>query len=172
MAAVVRTLLYASVITALVLILLPADTFDPFDVTRGSPMGIAQVTGAVITLSGVGLALWCAIAFAVLGRGTPLPFDPPRRLVIVGPYRWVRNPMAIGVGLALIGVSVYYESPAVLLFAGVFMLIIHAFVVLYEEPTLRRMFGAEYAAYCGEVNRWLPHRPTDREPRWPQPRAS
>lgn len=122
-------------------------------------MGIIQFSGATLTLAGVGLALWCALTFAVLGRGTPLPFDPPRRLVIAGPYRWVRNPTAIGAGSALVGVALFYESLPFFMFAGLFMLAIHAMVMLYEEPTLRRMFGAEYAAYCAKVSRWLPRRP-------------
>ena len=117
------------------------------------------VIGATLTFAGVGLALWCALMFAVLGRGTPLPFDPPRRLVIAGPYRWVRNPMAIGAGSALVGVALFHKSLSFFIFGGLFMLAIHIMVVLYEEPTLRRMFGTEYAAYCAIVSRWLPHRP-------------
>jgi protein-S-isoprenylcysteine O-methyltransferase Ste14 len=67
--------------------------------------------------------------------------------------------MAIGAGSALVGVALFYESLSFFLFAGLFMLAIHAFVVLYEEPTLRRMFGTEYVAYCAKVSRWLPRRP-------------
>ncbi len=159
MAAVVRTVVYLAIIVGLVVIFLPAEIVDRSGVTPASPRGMIQFAGATIILAGVGLALWCALTFAVLGRGTPLPFDPPRRLVIAGPYRWVRNPMAIGAGSALVGVALFYESLSFFLFAVLFMLAIHAFVVLYEEPTLRRMFGAEYVAYCAKVSRWLPQRP-------------
>lgn len=68
----------------------------------------------------------------------------------------LRNPMAIGVGSALTGAALFYESWNLAAFAGVFFLIIHLFVVLYEEPTLRRTFGDEYAAYCDAVRRWWP----------------
>jgi len=159
MAATVRTVVYLAIIVGLVVIFLPAEILEGTGLVRASPMGIIQFVGATLTLAGVGLAFWCALTFAVLGRGTPLPFDPPRRLVIAGPYRWVRNPMAIGAGSALVGVALFYESLPFFMFAGLFMLAIHAMVVLYEEPTLRRMFGAEYAAYCAKVSRWLPHPP-------------
>lgn len=122
-------------------------------------MSVAQIAGGVITLAGVTITLWCVLTFALVGRGTPLPFDPPRRLVLSGPYLFVRNPMAIGVGLALAGVALFYGSVAILVFVALFMLAIHAMVTLYEEPTLRRTFGADYVAYCDQVNRWLPRRP-------------
>lgn len=162
MAAVVRTVLYLAIIVGLLSIFLPAAVLERSGVAQASPPGIVQFAGAALALAGAGLALWCAFTFAVIGRGTPLPFDPPRRLVVAGPYRWVRNPMAIGVGSAVVGVALFYESLPVLLFTGLFMLAIHAFVVLYEEPTLRRMFGAEYEAYLARVDRWLPHRPVPR----------
>src|SRR5574341_764227 len=109
-------------------------------------------------------ALWCIFTFATAGRGTPAPFDPPRRLVILGPYRFVRNPMYIGAGLALIGATLFYESLPLLGYAGVFFLAAHLFVVWYEEPTLRRTFGQEYAAYCGRVRRRLPNVQTIHDP--------
>lgn len=124
-------------------------------------MGIVQWAGVAIILAGGALALTCVLTFAVVGRGTPVPVAPPRRLVITGPYRWVRNPMALGVGTALFGVALFYESISVALIAVVFLLGIHAMVVLYEEPTLRRTFGADYAAYCRRVNRWIPSRADD-----------
>jgi protein-S-isoprenylcysteine O-methyltransferase Ste14 len=113
-------------------------------------MGI--VTGCV----GAAAALWCIFTFAFIGKGTPAPFDPPRRLVIQGPYRFVRNPMYIGAGLALAGAALFYQSWTLLLYTGLFFLATHLFVVVYEEPTLRRTFGAEYEAYCNRVGRWRP----------------
>jgi protein-S-isoprenylcysteine O-methyltransferase Ste14 len=115
-----------------------------------------QVLGVMVVALGVGLALWCVLVFAVVGRGTPFPFDPPRRLVVRGPYRFVRNPMAIGVGSAIAGAALFYESWGLAAVVVAFFLIIHLFVVLYEEPTLRRTFGDEYAAYCDAVRRWWP----------------
>lgn len=119
-------------------------------------MHVPQVVGMAVGVGGAVLALWCGVTFAVVGEGTPLPFDPPRRLVVRGPYRFVRNPMAIGVALALTGAALYYQSTGLIAFTGVFVLVIHVFVVLYEEPTLRRMFGDEYEAYARRVRRWWP----------------
>ena len=102
------------------------------------------------------IALCCVLAFAVIGKGTPAPFDPPRRLVIRGPYRFVRNPMYLGAAVALAGAALFYQSLALLAFVAVFLLLAHLFVVLYEEPTLRRSFGHQYHAYCEHVHRWWP----------------
>ena len=76
-----------------------------------------------------------------------------------GPYRFVRNPMYLGATLALVGVALFYRSVALLAYAGVFLLLMHAFAVGYEEPTLRRTFGSEYEAYRATVPRWVPRRP-------------
>lgn len=159
MPAIVRTVLYMTVIVWLVSLLLPGDVLERASMARVWPWGIAQFVGALAAVAGIGLALWCALAFAFIGRGTPMPLDPPRRLVVVGPYRWVRNPMVLGVGSALAGLALFYESVPLLLATGIFAIGIHGFVTLYEEPTLRRMFGPEYAVYCARVNRWLPRRP-------------
>ena len=107
-------------------------------------------------MAGGALALWCILAFALVGKGTPAPFDPPRRLVVAGPYRYVRNPMYIGAGLALTGAAMFYGSLRLLGYVGLFLLATHAFVVLYEEPALTRLFGHEYRAYQTRVRRWLP----------------
>ena len=102
------------------------------------------------------IALWCVLTFVFIGKGTPAPFDPPRKLVVRGPYRFVRNPMYIGAGMTLAGAALFYQSLSILFYTGLFFLITHVFVVLYEEPTLRRTFGADYQAYCRRVGRWLP----------------
>ncbi len=121
-------------------------------------IGAAQVAGIVIAASGAVLALSCIVTFIVIGRGTPAPFDPPRRLVVVGPYRLVRNPMYIGAGLALAGAALFYESWALLGYCAAFAFTTHLFAVLYEEPTLRATFGAPYLRYCERVQRWWPKR--------------
>lgn len=109
-----------------------------------------------MTLLGGAIALWCILAFVTLGKGTPAPFDPPRRLVVRGPYRYVRNPMYIGAGLALAGAALFYRSPSLLGYAAGFLVAMHLLVVFYEEPTLTRLFGDDYSAYRASVRRWLP----------------
>ncbi len=119
-------------------------------------VGVLQVTGIVLGLAGGVLALWCVSSFAFVGRGTPAPFAPPRRLVTRGPYRFVRNPMYLGVGLTLAGAAAFSKSLPLLGYTGLFFLASHLFVVWYEEPHLRRTFGHEYEAYCRQVRRWWP----------------
>ena len=93
---------------------------------------------------------WCILTFAS-GAGRPFLFDPPRRLVVLGPYRFVRNPMYLGAAAALGGAALYYQSLALAAYAGVFLLLMTGFVVVYEEPTLRATFGGDYDQYCRDA---------------------
>ncbi len=106
--------------------------------------------------AGAVLAASCILTFVFIGRGTPAPFDPPRGLVIRGPYRVVRNPMYIGAAAALSGGALYYESLAVAAYAAAFLVVMHLFVIVHEEPALRSSFGQNYDDYCRSVRRWLP----------------
>jgi len=97
------------------------------------------------------------------GHGTPAPIAPTEHLVVGGPFRWVRNPGYVAVISLIVGQGLLFGSGAVLAYAAALAVAFHLFVVLYEEPTLRRQFGEEYEAYCREVPRWLPRR---RPSRW------
>jgi protein-S-isoprenylcysteine O-methyltransferase Ste14 len=152
----VRAVTYAALFIGFVLIYLPARVLSWSGIVRPAAIGVPQVAGMVIGAAGAAVALWCVFTFASIGRGTPAPFDPPRRLVIRGPYRFVRNPMYIGAGLALASAALFYRSLPLLGYAGFFFLASHVFVVWYEEPTLRQTFGQEYEAYCRQVRRWWP----------------
>jgi protein-S-isoprenylcysteine O-methyltransferase Ste14 len=110
-----------------------------------------------VVTAGALLALWCVVTFVAIGKGTPAPFDPPRRLVVRGPYRFVRNPMYFGGALALAGAALFYQSLLLLAYASIFLFAACLFVLFYEEPTLRRIFGTDYVSYCRHVGRWLPH---------------
>jgi len=154
----IRAVIYATLFISLVLIYLPARLLSWSGIVRPAASEVPQVAGMVIGAAGAMIALWCVFTFAFIGRGTPAPFDPPRRLVVRGPYRFVRNPMYIGAGFALAGAALFYGSLALLGFTGGFFLATHLFVVWYEEPTLRRTFGREYEAYCRRVRRWRPSR--------------
>ena len=154
----IRAMTYAALFIGVVLVYLPAQTLSWTEVAMPERFGLAQTMGIIATTTGAVLALWCILTFAVIGRGTPAPFDPPRRLVVRGPYRYVRNPMYLGAGLALAGAALYYQSAALLAYVSVFLLLTHVLVVSYEEPTLRHAFGEDYDAYCREVRRWWPRR--------------
>jgi len=152
----VRAVTYAALFIGLVLIYVPNRLLSWSGIVRPAAIEMQQVAGMVIGAAGAAVALWCIFTFASIGSGTPAPFDPPRRLVIQGPYSFVRNPMYIGAGLALASAALFYESLPLLGYAGLFFLATHLFVVWYEEPTLRRTFGQKYEAYCRQVGRWWP----------------
>src|SRR5436190_1524558 len=156
MLALVRALTYAALFIGFFLVFVPQRILHATGIVRPPWIGPAQMAGLELGAVGGGLAVWCVMTFALVGKGTPAPFDPPRKLVIAGPYRWVRNPMYIGAGLVLVGTALFYRSEALAAFAAAFWVVVHAFVVLYEEPTLERTFGAQYSDYRNAVHRWLP----------------
>jgi protein-S-isoprenylcysteine O-methyltransferase Ste14 len=134
----------------------------PWLLLRGQPssdvwhLDPRSVFGLIAMAAGAGVLLYCILDFAVSGRGTLAPVDPPRKLVRVGLYRHVRNPMYLGVILVLVGEAVFFESRVLSFYAAIVALSFHLFVVLYEEPKLRALFGEEYNAYRSAVPRWVP----------------
>lgn len=118
--------------------------------------GAAFILGVVFLVLGGLMYTWCIWNFATFGRGTPAPIDAPKSLVIRGPYRYVRNPMYVGVLTVILGWTVLYKNPRLFLYMSFVALIFHLFIVLYEEPHLRSVFGNEYENYCTRVGRWLP----------------
>src|SRR3989442_9716376 len=108
---------------------------------------------------GAAIYLWCLWDFAVTGRGPRARIDPPRQLVVRGLYRHVRNPMYLGVLLVVAGWAILSWSGRVLAYGVTVALMFHLFVLLVEEPLLRRKFGSAYEAYRGTVRRWWPGRP-------------
>ncbi len=113
---------------------------------------------ALPSVFGFAVASRCIWDFGHTGRGTPAPFAPPQRLVVVGFYRYVRNPMYVGFFVGWIGLWEVFGRAnwAMIGAAATVMIGINLFVRLYEEPTLRGMFGAEYEEYCRNVQRWVP----------------
>jgi protein-S-isoprenylcysteine O-methyltransferase Ste14 len=130
----------------------------PLWIARGrAPAAGPRLAASLLLLLAAGaLYAWCAWDFARFGRGTPAPIDAPRRLVIRGPYRHVRNPMYVAVLAAILGFALCFGSGAVLLYGALVLALFHAFVVLYEEPDLGRRFGPEYRDYRARVARWWP----------------
>jgi protein-S-isoprenylcysteine O-methyltransferase Ste14 len=123
----------------------PAPWWDPL-----RPIGVAVgALGALVLLQAF-------VRFVVEGRGTPAPVAPTERLVVGGAYRHVRNPMYLAVLAVIAGQALALGQPALLAWAAAFWLTTSAFVVGYEEPALRRRFGAEYEAYRRAVPRWWP----------------
>ena len=136
--------------------------FVPWYITRWGvqapflSLSLLRFAGALLIVVGI-LALLDSFArFALQGLGTPAPVSPPRRFVVSGLYRYVRNPMYLAVASVIIGQAMFFASPQLLGYGVIFTVVVHSFVVAYEEPKLRATFGAEYGALCAHVPRWLP----------------
>lgn len=123
--------------------------------------------GWIVIALGVVIAFGCAVEFAWRGIGTPAPFDPPRRLVITGLYRWMRNPMYAGLGVLLLGEGITFPRLTItmLMMIASLWLATTLLIITFEEPALRSKFGEDYIEYCRNVRRWIPRlRPIESHP--------
>ena len=152
MALVLKNLLFTVLVPATVAF------YVPFRMVRDRPTatGAAALAASLVFAIGAAIYFWCLWEFATFGRGTPAPIDPPRKLVVRGLYRHVRNPMYLGVLTMILGWVLCVPAPDLVTYGLAVAVGFHLFVVLYEEPALRRKFGAEYDEYRAGVNRWLP----------------
>ena len=149
-----KTTLFMLLVPGLLLVVFPA-----LLMATDSPLfsfGIFRWLALPLWAIGAAMMLWCAWAFTVRGRGTPAPTDPPKELVISGLYRFVRNPIYVGVVIFLLGHVLWHPSLSILWMPLIVAVASHLFVTLYEEPHLRKTFGAAYEQYCREVPRWIP----------------
>jgi protein-S-isoprenylcysteine O-methyltransferase Ste14 len=127
-------------------------TFDaPF---LGS--GAMRFVGAALIFAGLDMVVDSFARFAIVGGGTPAPTNPTQHLVVSGYYRFVRNPMYVAVATMIFGQAILLGNVNVLVYGLLALVVCHAFVVLYEEPTLARAFGDAYSAYRANVPRWIP----------------
>ncbi len=118
--------------------------------------GTAQALGVMCICAGVALLIACILEFARRGRGTLSPLDPPLHLVVGGLYRYVRNPMYLGVTMIVLGEALWARSSALALYWAIWFLCAHLFVTKIEEPYLRNRFGRSYDDYTRRVGRWVP----------------
>jgi len=146
------TILQPGIVVGLLPYLLIRDKVDSFFMV---PLRMHQYVGAFIFVLGWCLIIYCVYRFAVEGKGTLSPVDPTKHLVVKGLYQYSRNPMYIGVMLALIGEVIFSLSLQVLIYSIIVFIAFHLFIILVEEPRLRRDFGEEYQAYCRKVGRWV-----------------
>lgn len=150
-----RTVVYVSLFVGFVLVYLPSLIVADSARLSASTSALA-ITGMIVAAVGAAIVVWCVGSFVFVGRGTPFPLDPPRRLVVRGPYAYVRNPMYVGALLVLAGAAIRFASLPLFIYAAVFLLALHAMVIFYEERVLREQFGADYEAYMRRVRRWWP----------------
>ena len=134
---------------------LPWTLFDlgAVDLDASNPRHLLGVVGMG---AGTTLLLTCIWEFARRGRGTLSPVDPPKRLVVTGLYRFMRNPMYVGVTTIVFGELLLTMSSGLLTYWVMWFVVVNLFVMGYEEPTLREQFGDDYERYTRAVGRWLP----------------
>jgi protein-S-isoprenylcysteine O-methyltransferase Ste14 len=151
MKALLRFLWFPAAVTAVVVFWWRLDSVFGWRGIHG------PVAGGLLLLAGGAIVVWCNALFLGLGEGTANPFAAKtKRLVIVGPYRYVRNPMMWGVGTLLAGGALTFGSLGLWFALLTFLLFITSFVPLYEERDMERRFGEEFRDYCRRVPRWWP----------------
>lgn len=152
----IKTIIFIIAVPGSVAIVIPIYLILPLD-RNFLHLGALAWLALPFWALGMATLLWCAADFVRKGQGTPLPADAPKHLVIDGLYRYLRNPMYVGVLLFVIGNAIWFGSSLLLGYAILLWIIFHIFVTFYEETHLRKIFGAEYQQYCQTVPRWIPH---------------
>ena len=147
----VRALLAFLVLPGLVAVLVPplVALVDPWRSQVWMP-------GIAVLVAGAAVLLWCVRDFYAAGQGTLAPWDPPKRLVVAGLYRYTRNPMYVGVLLLVSGWAALLAAPLVAAYACVLAVVFHVRVIAGEEPWLESQFGTEWSKYRAAVPRWFP----------------
>lgn len=117
---------------------------------------LSRFLGVLLIAAGLPVLIASFARFALDGLGTPAPIAPPRRLVLRGAYRYVRNPMYVAILAIVFGQAILFGNVDLVWYGALFWLACHLFVIFYEEPNLLRRFGNEYATFRAAVPRWLP----------------
>jgi protein-S-isoprenylcysteine O-methyltransferase Ste14 len=152
---VVRNVMFTIVVPGLGAVLAPWWILT----SHGGTATVAAWEAVPVIAAGAALYAWCVWNFAAVGDGTPGLWDPPRRVVATGPYRWVRNPIYLAALLVILGEAWLFWSLRLLVYAAAVAAFCHLFVTLYEERRLARKFGDSYLEYRRTVPRWIPRRP-------------
>jgi protein-S-isoprenylcysteine O-methyltransferase Ste14 len=151
---ILKTLAFTIVAPGTVMFLIPFLIMGPN--ARVFSLEDWRSLGLLLIVMGLVLYFSSAWHFAVTGKGTPAPIDPPKKFVAKGFYRWTRNPMYVGGFFILTGEALLYYFWPLLVYLVVVSIVVNLFVIYYEEPTLRKKFGRAYAGYCKRVPRWMP----------------
>ncbi len=154
-----RSIAMTILLPGTVAVFLPYQLLSPIEIPELEAWTAADYLSLLMGISGLTILFWSIWVFAHRGRGTLAPIDEPRILVIDGLYRYVRNPMYVGVMLILIAECLFFWSATLLIYAGVFFVVVNGFIMGYEEIHLRAKFGDQYVQYCEKVGRWIPSKP-------------
>lgn len=146
-------------VTILVPLLILTSTNTDIGLGLSTPLNLLPTTlGLLLIVGGLILVVMTISWFITIGKGTLAPWTPTRRLVVVGIYRYVRNPMISGVGAIVFGEALFFGSNGLFIWALCFVIINLIYIPLSEEPGLRKRFGVEYDEYARNVPRWIPRR--------------
>ncbi len=137
-----------------VTVLLPWAILNRLEAGVISAFSLLSFAALALGVAGCGVLLFCIWEFASIGRGTLAPFSPTRRLVVRGAYRYTRNPMYLAVLCILVAEALLFRSLSLAIYSAIVFACFQVFIVLYEEPHLRKQFGDEYRRYCTAVPRW------------------
>ena len=118
---------------------------------------LLNFSGVMVGLFGIFMLSYTISLFGRVGNGTLAPWSPTQKLVVVGPYRYCRNPMITGVFFILVGEAGFFNSVDILRWAGLFFIINTIYFIMKEEPDLEKRFGEEYRNYKENVPRWIPN---------------
>ena len=152
----IRTAIYSAIVPGAVTIFGPYLYLWAWGRGHDLPVGALGLLGIPAILIGVAIYLWCAWNFVNTGRGTPNIVSGPTVLVVRGLYRYVRNPMYLATLLILIGEALLLHEGILLVYAAECLIFLLLCVHFFEEPALRRRFGAAYERYCETTPRWVP----------------
>lgn len=156
-----KNLVFTLVVPGTVAVYIPVFIFPHAPVT----LSLVALSGVIALAIGLIIYTWCIWDFGTAGRGTPAPIDPPKALVIGGLYNYTRNPMYLGVLCIIAGWALLFQSLGIAIYALCVAIVFHLFILFYEEPHLKSIFGASYGLYCNKVSRWLPFPSVPRIPK-------
>ena len=142
-----------------VTVYVPYRLLDPFSISGPASWSLAQFGAALVFLMGAAILFKSVWSFALVGQGTLAPFDETRKLIVVGLYRYVRNPMYVGVISILLAESWFYQSTTLLTYTGFCFVVANFLIIGYEENRLKFKYRDEFHRYCEHVGRWIPGKP-------------
>ena len=154
-----EAVVFTIIVPGAVTVWIPGGLLDLFTVVPCTDWAWLRWASAAPLAAGLPIYVRCVWDFAARGRGIPAPVDHPKALVVSGLYRYVRNPMYVGVILVLIGEALWFPSWSFALYIAAFFAVVNVYILVYEEPNLRRRFGDDYARYAAAVSRWMPGKP-------------
>jgi len=154
-----EAVLFSVIVPGTVAFWLPPLVLDRTRFAWPASWSITQWAALIPLTLGFAIYLRCVWDFVTRGRGIPAPVDHPKALVVSGLYRYVRNPMYLGVLLFLFGEALFLQYSGLVIYALVWFVFVNCFVLFYEEPNLQHKFGDSYARYRAAVRRWVPGSP-------------